>query len=94
MRTLVVIVVGIALAGAFDAIAAMVNARRVTRGVDGGWLFIWTWLLVAVADFGVGIVTGHPVFAEIAIHLLIFVVPAAVAWFLSRRRETPRVGAE
>jgi hypothetical protein len=94
MRTFVVIVVGIALAGAFDAIAAMVNARRITRGVDGGWLFIWTWLLVAVADFGVGIVTGHPVFAEMAIHLPIFVVPAAVAWYLSRRRETPRVGAE
>jgi len=94
MRTFIVIVIGIVLAGAFDAIAAMVNDRRVTRGIDGGWLFIWAWLLVAVADFGVGVATGHPVLAEMAIHLLIFVVPAAVAWYLSRRRATPRVGTE
>jgi hypothetical protein len=39
-------------------------------------------------------VTGHPVLAEFAIHLAIFVVPAAVAWYLSRRRATPRVGVE
>lgn len=94
MRTFVLIVIGVALAGAFDAVAAAVNKRRVTRGVDGGWLFIWAWLLVAIADFGVGIATGHPVLAEIAIHALIFIVPAAVGWYLSRRRETPRVGIE
>jgi hypothetical protein len=94
MRTLIVIVIGIALAFAFDTITAAVNNRRVTRGVDGGWLFIWAWMLVAVADFGVGVATGHPVFAEIAIHALIFVIPAGVAWYLSRRRETPRVGSE
>jgi hypothetical protein len=94
VRTLIVIVIGIALAGAFDAVVAAVNRRRITRGLDGGWLFIWTWLLVSVADFGVGVATGHPVIAEIAIHALIFVVPAAVAWYLSRRRETPRVDAK
>ena len=94
MRTFIVIVIGIALAGVVDAIAALVNDRRVTRGVDGGWLFIWAWLLVAIADFGVGVATGHPVLAEMAIHTLIFVLPAAVAWYLSRRRATPRVGAE
>ena len=94
MRSFIVIVIGVALAFAFDAIAAAVNSRRVTRGLDGGWLFIWAWLLIAVADFGVGVVTGHPVFAEVAIHALIFLVPAAVAWYLSRRRETPNVGVE
>jgi hypothetical protein len=94
MRTLIVIVIGVALAFAFDAIAAAINQRRVTRGIDGGWLFIWAWLLVTVADFGVGVATGHPMLAEIAIHALIFVVPAGVAWYLSRRRETPRVGVE
>lgn len=94
MRTLVVIVIGIALAAAFDAIGAAVNDRRVTRGIDGGWLFIWAWLLVAIADLGVGVVTGHPVLAELAIHLAIFIVPAALAWYLSRRRATPRVDAE
>jgi hypothetical protein len=94
MRTFIVIVIGVALAFAFDAIAAAVNSRRVTRGIDGGWLFIWAWLLIAVADFGVGVVSGHPVFTEVAIHALIFVVPAGVAWYLSRRREPPRVGVE
>jgi FtsH-binding integral membrane protein len=94
MRTLIVIVIGIALAGVFDAIGAAVNDRRVTRGIDGGWLFIWAWLMAAIADFGVGVVTGHPVLAEFAIHLAIFVVPAAVAWYLSHRRATPRVGVE
>ena len=94
MRTLIAIVIGVALAFALDAIVAAVNSRRVTRGVDGGWLFIWAWLLISVADFGVGVATGHPVLVEVAVHALIFVVPAGVAWYLSRRRETPRVGIE
>jgi hypothetical protein len=92
MRTFVVIAIGVALAVAFDVLAAAINSRRVTRGLDGGRLFVWAWLAVALADFGVGVATGHPVLAEIAIHALIFAVPAAVAWILTRRRETPRVG--
>ena len=94
MRTLIVIVIGVVLAFAFDAIAAAINKRRVAHGIDGGWLFIWAWLLISVADFGVGVATGHPVLAEVAIHALIFIVPAGVAWYLSRRRETLRVGTE
>jgi len=94
MRTLVAIVIGVVLAFAFDAVAAAINKHRIRRGIDGGWLFIWAWLLVTVADFGVGVATGHRVLAEVAIHALIFVVPAGAAWYLSRQRETLRVGTD
>jgi hypothetical protein len=89
MRTFLVIVVGVALAVAFDLAAAAYNRRG--RNIDGGRWFIWAWLVFALADFGVGVAAGHGALLELAIHALVFAVPAAVAWHLSRRRRAPSV---
>jgi hypothetical protein len=86
MRTLLMIAIGVALAFAFDAIAAARNKRDATRALDGGWWFIGIWVAVSAVDFGVGVATGHTIWLELAVHALIFVVPAAVAWYLSRQR--------
>jgi|KBSMisStaDraftv2_1062788.scaffolds.fasta_scaffold41706_3 hypothetical protein len=91
MRTTLIIALGVALAAAFDFLAAALSARRVgPRRIDGGGIFIWTWLAFTLVDFVIGVMAGHGALLEVAIHALIFAVPAAVAWFLSRRRSLPR----
>jgi hypothetical protein len=91
MRTFLMTAIGVALAFAFDAIVAALNKRKATPAIDGGRWFIWIWLAVSAVDFGVGVATGHAVSLELAVHALIFAVPAAAGWYLSRRRRAPGV---
>jgi len=86
MRTLLVIVIGIAFAVAFQRVAAKVNKRYGARKIDGGYWFIGLWLAFTLVDFAVGVAAGHGALLEVAIHALVFAVPAALAWYLSRRR--------
>lgn len=86
MRTLVVMVIGVALAFAFDTIAAVLNKRGAARTLDGGRLFIWIWLGIMLADFYVGVSAGNTVSLELGVHALLFALPAGVGWLLSRRR--------
>jgi hypothetical protein len=85
MRTAIVVVIGIALAAGFDVGAAAWN-RRAGRNADGMLGFLWTWLAFTLADFGIGVAAGHGAIMELAIHALVFAVPAAAAFVLSRRR--------
>ena len=85
MRTLLMIVMGIALAVAFDAIAVILS-RRGARAIDGARLFVSIWLGIVVVDFGFGVAAGYSVVLELAVHALIFVAPAGFALFLARRR--------
>ena len=91
MRTTLIIALGVALAAAFDFFAAALSGRRVgARSIDGGRIFIWTWLAFTLVDFAIGVQAGHGALLELAIHALVFAVPAAAAWYLSRRRTLPR----
>jgi hypothetical protein len=76
---------------AFDVVVAMLHQRGKSRAADGGQLFIWIWLAITIADFWVGVEEGHGVSLELGVHALIFVVPAAAAWYLSRRRRAVAV---
>ena len=91
MRTLLMTVIGVAFAVAFDVVVAMLQQRGKTRGADGARLFIWIWLAITIVDFWVGVEEGHGVLLELGVHTLIFVVPAAAAWFLSRSRRAAAV---
>ena len=91
MRTLLMTATGIVLALAFDPIAATLDRRGVGRTVDGARLFTWIWLAVAIVDFWIGVEEGHALSLELGVHAVIFIVPAAVAWYLSRRRRAPTV---
>jgi hypothetical protein len=87
MRMTLIIALGVALAAAFDFFAAALSGRRVgPRSIDGGRIFMWVWLAFTLVDFVVGVMAGHGALLELAIHALIFAVPAAAAWYLSRRR--------
>jgi hypothetical protein len=85
---------GVVLVLAFDRVGAALGKRRISRGADGAGLFIWIWLVVASVDFWIGIEAGNGVGLELGVHGVIFIVPAALAWYLSRRRHAARVEAE
>jgi hypothetical protein len=86
MRTLLMTVIGVAFAVAFDVVVTMLHRRGKSRAADGAQIFIWIWLAITIVDFWVGVEEGHGVLLELGVHALIFVVPAAAAWYLSRRR--------
>jgi hypothetical protein len=82
-----VIMLGVVLALAVDLAAAALSRRR-GSGAAGLRNFLWVWLAITLADFGVGIAAGHGALPELAVHTLVFAVPAAVAFALARRRRT------
>jgi hypothetical protein len=88
LRTLLVIVVGIAVLFAVIAIVSALNKGRSGKPIDGSITFIWLWLVFAITDCYVGVSAGHTLGLELAIHALVFAVPAALAWHLSRRNRT------
>jgi hypothetical protein len=90
MRTLLMMAIGVVLALVFDAFIAALHRRGIRRGASGAVPFIWIWLAVASVDFWVGVDAGNAVSLELGVHLLVFAVPAALAWYLARRRHAQR----
>jgi len=86
MRTLIAIMIGVAVLLAVLVGATEINRRRQNEMLDGPRIFIWIWLAACIVDFWVGASTGHRVSVELGLHVLIFIVPAALAWFLSLGR--------
>lgn len=87
MRTLLMVVTGVVLALAFHLIGAALNRKSAGRPGSSERLFIWIWLAVASVDFWVGVEAGNAASLELGVHVLIFALPAALAWHLSRRRQ-------
>jgi hypothetical protein len=86
MHTLRITLIGLILLSLFVFVAAQINQRTTRAPVDGARMFIWVWLAASLVNFSVGVfVAGYSVLTEIAVHVVVFGVPAAVAWFLSRR---------
>jgi hypothetical protein len=94
MRTLVMAATGVRLALAFYGIGAALRRRGIGRDADGARLFMWIWLAVVAVDFWVGVGAGNAVALEIGVHLIIFAVPGALAWYLSRRLHAARAAPE
>ena len=85
MHTLRITLIGLILLSLFIFVAAQVKQRRNRPEVDGANIFIWVWLAASVANFCVGVfVAGYSVLTELAVHTIVFGLPAGVAWFLSR----------
>jgi hypothetical protein len=86
MHTLRLTLIGLVLLSVFVYVAAQINQRKANRAVDGARLFIWLWLAVSVVNFCVGVfVANYSVATESAVHIVVFGLPAGVAWYLSRR---------
>jgi hypothetical protein len=64
-------------------LAAVLLGRTVA---DGARVFIFPWLVAALVNMGVGVYWANiPVSVEIPVLLVVFGVPAGVAWLLARR---------
>jgi FtsH-binding integral membrane protein len=91
MHTLRITLIGLILLSLFVFVAAQINQRKDRPHVDGAHLFIWVWLVASIVNFCVGVfVAGYSILTELAVHVVVFGVPAGVAWFLSRRFRTER----
>jgi hypothetical protein len=55
-------------------------------GAAGAALFIWVWLAASILNGAVGVLgAGIPVINEVGAFVLIFGIPAAIAWYLAYR---------
>jgi hypothetical protein len=87
MHILMLIGIGLVVLAAFILVARSLN--RAGRAVDGALLFIWVWLIASIANGAVGVsLAGIPLLNEVGAFIPIFGVPAAVAWYLTRRHKT------
>jgi len=86
MRTLIAILIGVVVLLVVLVAATEINRRRQEDTLDGPRVFIWIWLGACIVDFWIGAFTGHRISVELGLHLIIFIVPAALAWFLSLGR--------
>jgi hypothetical protein len=85
MHTLRLTLVGLILLSVFVYVATAINRRKNRRDVNGPRIFIWLWLVVSIVNFYRGVfVANYSVATEVAVHLVVFGLPAGVAWYLSR----------
>lgn len=84
MHILMVTAIGLVLLGAF-ALAGWLR-NKATGLANAAQYFIWCWLAAAIANGIFGVVrAGIPIINEVGAFIPIFGIPAAVAWYLSRR---------
>jgi len=82
MHTLMLVVGGLVALGIF-VLAAVLLGRTVA---DGARIFVWPWLDVSLINMFLGVYWANiPYSAEIPILVVVFGVPAAVAWLVARR---------
>jgi hypothetical protein len=63
--------------------------KRMGLHIDGAVIFVWVWLAASVVNGAVGVIYANiPLVNEIAAFIPIFGIPAAAAWYLSRRMKT------
>jgi hypothetical protein len=89
MHVVMFVAFGLLALAAFWLIAWLLNRRGFS--LDGAGIFIPVWLLSALVNAAVGFAhVGIPLVNEIGAFIPIFGIPAAIAWYLSRRH---RAGA-
>jgi hypothetical protein len=80
MRTLIAIVVGLALSFGFVFAATHLGKGK----AFGAILFVMLWLIFCGVDFANGVKAGYSAVDELGIHLIVFIVPAFGAWLSAR----------
>jgi len=79
-------VAGLVVLAIFVLAGMLMNRLRGTKVVDGAALFIGPWLFAALYNFYDGWMShGIPFVNEVAAFVPIFGIPAAAAWYWSRR---------
>lgn len=83
MRTAILILIGLVLASV-SILFTQPARRRLALA-----LFAIAWLLVVLWNLRLGLSRGHGWLVELPIHLLLYVPPLMLAWWLSRRNQRP-----
>jgi hypothetical protein len=85
MHTLTLVVGGLVALGAFVMVASVFGRSA----ADGARTFILPWLIASLVNLYLGVIQANvPLRIEIPVLAVVFGVPAAVAWFVSRRFRT------
>ena len=86
MHMLIATLIGLATLAVFTAAAGAINKAKATTPVNGPGMFLWLWLIACVIHAYIGVaVAGYSLGSELAVHAVIFGVPALAAWYLIRR---------
>jgi hypothetical protein len=86
VHTLTVTLSGLVLLFVFLFVANSINKRKTRRAVDGAHIFIWFWLAVSIVNFCIGVfVANYPVATELVVPVVVFGLPAGIAWYWSRK---------
>jgi hypothetical protein len=86
VRTVALTSLGLVLLFAFVAIAATRNKGQRPPAFNAPRAFIFLWLGISAAHFYIGVFReGYPIGMEMAVHAIIFGIPAGAAWYLLRR---------
>jgi hypothetical protein len=94
MHMLTMTAIGLLLLAVVHFGTAMLNRRRAGRPLNGHYAFICVWLAVSAVNFFIGVVVaGYGVLTELAVHAVIFGVPAGIAWYLARHGAQRRLPA-
>jgi len=84
MRTLFIVFGGLTLLFVFVLVSRLIN--RTGGGAGGARVFIWVWGLVAAANAVIGVIrAGISPLIELGVFLVVFGVPAAIAWFIAKK---------
>ena len=87
MHMMAVTVAGLALLFVFVLVSRIAN--RSGGGAGGARIFIWVWLLIAGANGLVGAFrAGISPLIEIGVFVVVFGVPAAIAWLAAKKLGT------
>ncbi len=82
MHTLMLVVGGLVALGIF-LLAAVLLGRRIA---DGARVFVWPWLAASVVNMLIGMYWANiPFSVELPVLIVVFGVPAAVAWLVAKR---------
>jgi hypothetical protein len=74
MRTLIIILVGLAIA------AAVLRFAPAAHRVLAGGVFTAAWLVVTIVNLRTGLSHGYSLAEELPIHAVLFGVPVVAAW--------------
>ena len=82
MHILMLVIGGLVVLAAFYFGAGLMGRTAAA----GAALFIWVWLAASILNAAVGVFrAGIPVINEMGAFVLIFGIPAAIAWYLAYR---------
>lgn len=90
MHTLMIVTGGLVGLGIF-ILASVLLKRSIAEGAR---VFIWPWLVVSLVNMLVGVYWANiPYSVEIPVLIIVFGIPATLAWLIARRFANSRTSA-